>query len=225
MLTALFPPDVGDVITWMLLSAVVGLCIYGLLEALRQNRRSETDSDTSDSSDPHTRRKRRSKRGPMDASGWTLFVDGSNFARHNDDGADNARLNDLDVVLDKLRSRFRNADIVVYCDANLRYLFDDEDRAAFERRLDTRQYVVTHDEKADHPMLRNAREMSKCIVVSNDKFSDEPEADLRIGVPLLKVRISRCRVRLLSAVEIYQNRHFKRNVPVEEIVRSSSEAA
>lgn len=223
MLATFIPLDVVDVLLWMLISALIGVCLYAVLTAPRQNRDSspttDTSPDRSDSTRSDSDRSSPHRPGPLDARGWTLHVDASVFARRNDI-EDHAKLKPLDAVLDRLRHQFDGAEIVVYCDANLGHLFDDPDQRQFEQRLKTPAYRETHGQKADWPMLKDAKKKPRCIVVSNDKFDEEPEAALRIGVPLLKIRFTRGRVRLSSAAEVYENRWRKRNVPIEELVRS-----
>lgn len=122
---------------------------------------------------------------PLDATGWTLVVDGSNFAHRGDD----VRLDYLKDVLSSLQHYFRNADLRVFCDANLRHKFDSDDRRRFERLIDKKstRFRETHGQSADDVILRYAGDNPNCIVVSNDWFGKGDEVEKRRGIPLLRV--------------------------------------
>jgi hypothetical protein len=109
----------SDVVLLMMISGVVGVLLFGLIKAFRTPPADESAS---------TDKKPRRTFERLDARGWTLVVDGSNFARHGD-----PQLEHLRQVLRKLRYRFKDAKLRVFCDANLRYQFDEIDRKRFVR--------------------------------------------------------------------------------------------
>jgi rRNA-processing protein FCF1 len=206
-----FPVLLTDVILYLLLSAVVGVIVYGVVVFLRDVRSGEYQRPT------------RKPLLPVDATGWTLAVDGSNFAHRGED----VRLVYLEEVLDALKRRFENAEIRVFCDANLRYKFHGEDSREFLKLLKSRNsgFSETHGRKADEVLLKTARAETRWIVVSNDRFrEDDDEIVLRIGVPLLKVRLSRTRIRPADTVDLFRDRarpFTKTSIPVGTFIHSS----
>ena len=122
---------------------------------------------------------------PVDASGWTLVVDGSNFAHWRDD----VRLEYLEDVLSSLEHYFDGARIRVFCDANLRHKFDGEEKRRFERMVgrNSSGFRETHGKSADDVLLTYASDKPRCIVVSNDWFAKGAELEMRLDVPLLRV--------------------------------------
>lgn len=135
----------------------------------------------------------------------------------------------LHEVLEALKQRFKNADILVYCDANLRHKLGADDAREFRSLVDgpKPKFRETHGKSADEVLLKYARAHDNCIVVSNDHFRQEGEIELRIGVPLLKVTISRSGVRLSDKVDIFldPDRPFKNSwAPVGRLINSLSGA-
>lgn len=189
----------SNIILWLLTLALIALVIYGLIDVFRGA-----------STKP---------RPPIDATGWTLLVDGSNFAHRGSD----VQLAHLEEVLDELARRFQNADLRVFCDANLRYKFDDGDRKEFEQLLQrapsNTTYVETHGKEADEVLLKYADKHDKCVVVSNDRFGKGDEIELRLDVPLLRVEIMANGVRLADRVHIYKDPERAASVAVDDIVR------
>ncbi|MGM0558981.1 MAG: hypothetical protein ACQEVA_21530 [Myxococcota bacterium] len=122
---------------------------------------------------------------PMDASGWTLVVDGSNFAHKGSD----VRLEHLQDVLSSLQHYFRNANLRVFCDANLRHKFNGDDKRQFKKLLEgsNRKFRETHGQAADDVILKYAGGNPRCIVVSNDWFSKGDEVQMRLDIPLLRI--------------------------------------
>jgi hypothetical protein len=122
---------------------------------------------------------------PMDAAGWTLVVDGSNYAHKGSD----VRLEHLQDVLSSLQHYFRGANLRVFCDANLRHKFDADDKRRFLKLLDgsSRQLQETHGQAADDVILKYAGDNPNCIVVSNDWFSKGDEVQMRLDIPLLRI--------------------------------------
>lgn len=97
------------------------------------------------------------------------LVDGSNVA-HSSEG-DRARLENIDVVVDKLLEEGYEPIVVV--DAALRHQIDD--RHTYEQHVESgkiRQAPAGTD--ADYFLLAFARELDACIV-SNDRFRDRQE--------------------------------------------------
>ena len=121
----------------------------------------------------------------VDETGWTLVVDGSNFAHRGPD----VQLDHLRDVLDALDHFLPNARLRVFCDANLRYKFEGDDRDRFERLVarDGGQFRETHGQVADDVILEYAHHHDQCIVVSNDWFAKGDEVQRRQGIPLLHV--------------------------------------
>lgn len=136
-------------------------------------------------------RPRPSRLFPRDATGWTLLIDGSNFARRNGpDGREDPRLEHLLEVIEVLRVGFHGAEFIVFCDANLRHVLDAAgDKAAFLElvRCGDGRFRETHGKRADDVILEHARQHPRCIVVSNDRFRDEDHLAARVGVMLLRV--------------------------------------
>ncbi len=125
---------------------------------------------------------------PVDATGWTLVVDGSNFAHLGSD----VRLEHLQNTLSSLRHYFKNADFEVFCDANLRHKFEGEDKQQFKRLVgqSSAPFTETHGQSADDVILAYAADNPRCIVVSNDWFSKGDEVEMRQGIPLLRIERS-----------------------------------
>ncbi len=206
-----FPVPLSDVLAYLFFSALFGLALYGfILMAL------DTSSD-----DLGQKQRWQAPVLPLDATGWTLLVDGSNFAYRGDE----VRLCHLLEVLAALRKRFENADIQVFCDANLRHKFGADDQRKFlamVKRPDA-HFHETHGKAADEVLLKHARKNPRCIVVSNDHFRDVDQLVLRIGVPLLKVGISRFGVRLSDKVDIFRDpsQPFRNSwVPVGRLINA-----
>jgi rRNA-processing protein FCF1 len=188
-----------DIVPLVLSLAFVGLVLYAFVEMYR-------------SAEPAS---------PLDAEGWTLVVDGSNFAHWSED---DVQLHYLLQVVEALEHRFQHADIRVYCDANLRYKFEDEDQNRFEKLVrDTAphmEFKETHGREADEAILEYADEHPRTIVVSNDRFSKGDEIELRIGVPLLQVERNPPAVQLSRQVDVYQDHERAAKFSVEELIES-----
>jgi hypothetical protein len=118
---------------------------------------------------------------PIDATGWTLFIDTSNLCR---DG-DMASLQTLYDVMRKLKKRFENVRLVWVCDQSLKHKFPPGEREVFSKLLFELNVVeVPH---ADGELLRLARTTPRSIVVSNDWFGEPALHRARRGVPLLRM--------------------------------------
>ncbi len=138
-------------------------------------------------------RRRPNPKSRFNATGWTLLVDGSNFAhRSTNNGSTKVRLHHLMEVLNLLEQHFKNANIKVFCDANLRYKLNKTDQRKFIAEVEHRKsrFHETHGKSADDVLLQYARKNKKCIIVSNDQFSKDDEPNLRLGTLLLKLNIS-----------------------------------
>ncbi|AWV88728.1 type II toxin-antitoxin system VapC family toxin [Bradymonas sediminis] len=181
------PLSLLEIILIALLLAIIGRVVFRLLQ-WRPGRPQKP-----------ARPKRRASKARLNAAGWTLLVDGSNFA-HRDakGGTTKVRLDYLMEVLRVLEHRFKNAKIKVFCDANLRYKLNKTDQPKFIAEVERRKprFFETHGKSADDVLLQYARKNKKCIIVSNDRFSKGDEPALRIGTPLLKISISARGVRL-----------------------------
>jgi rRNA-processing protein FCF1 len=158
---------------------------------------------------------------PMDASGWTLVVDGSNFAHHDND----VRLSHLEDVVESLEHYFKDARVRVFCDANLRHKFGDQDARRFEQRVNNEADISeTHGQSADDVILKYASDHPRCIVVSNDRFSKGDEIEMRQDVPLLRIeRPTGGRAFPHSYVDIFDNPNqpdARKRVAVRDLVES-----
>lgn len=157
---------------------------------------------------------------PMDASGWTLVVDGSNFAHRGSD----VRLAHLQDVLDSLEHCFRDARVLVLCDANLRYKFEGEDKREFEELVQEHDsgFRETHGQAADGVILKHATDNGRCIVVSNDWFSKGDEVEMRQGIPLLRIERTPAGGsvphRYVNIFEDPRQPEARKRVPVREVV-------
>jgi rRNA-processing protein FCF1 len=188
-----------DVVPLVLSLALVGLVVYALAQMYR-------------SAEPAP---------PLDAEGWTVVVDGSNFAHWSED---DVQLQYLLQVVEELEHRFQHADLRVYCDANLTYKFDDEDRDTFENLLrDAPPHLTfeeTHGREADDAILEYAQNHLRTIVVSNDRFDKGDEIERRIDVPLLQVERNPPAVRLADQVDVYRDHERAAKVSVDELIES-----
>jgi rRNA-processing protein FCF1 len=211
--------SISDVLLLMMISGVLGILLFGLIKAFH-----ETDGD--DQAFEKQRKDSQKNKGRrtinrLDARGWTLVVDGSNFARHGD-----PQLEHLRQVLRKLRYRFKGAKLRVFCDANLRYQFDNIDRKRFVRLVekDDDRFTETHDRCADDVILEYAQDNPRCIVVSNDWFGKGDEIEKRQQIPLLRVDFTRSgKARLYRNVYIFRNPlrpHSKTSIPVARLLQS-----
>ncbi len=189
----------SDIVPLVLSLALVGLVVYAFVQMFR-------------SAGPAP---------PIDAEGWTLVVDGSNFAHWSDE---DVQLQYLLQVVEALERRFQHADLRVYCDANLKYKFDDEDQSTFEDLLrDAPSHMVfkeSHGREADDAILEYAQNHPETIVVSNDRFGKGDEIELRVGVPLLQVERNPPAVRLADQVDIYQDHDRAATRSVDELIAS-----
>ncbi len=152
-------------------------------------------------------RRRQTRKSRFNATGWTLLVDGSNFAhRTTNNGSTKVRLHHLMEVLNLLEHHFKNADIKVFCDANLRYKLNKTDQRKFIAEVEQRKprFHETHGKSADDVLLQYARKHKKCIIVSNDHFSKDDEPNLRLGTPLLKLNISPHGPRLPRTFDLFR---------------------
>ena len=186
------PASLADVLALMAMASVVGLVLYGLVRLLLGNKPAPTQ--------PRRQRGSIFRSPQMDASGWTLVVDGSNMAFRRDSrlGRDVARHEYLQEVVDVLQRQLVGANIIVFCDASLRHRFSGEGLAEFETSLkfSTTMYrQCPAGTSADRYILRYAKEHERCIVVSNDRFGNGDEVELRLNVPLLRVTMSRTSVK------------------------------
>lgn len=186
------PLPLEDVLAILMFTALLGLVVYGFV-----------DMFTAPASDGEHRRGTPEPLHPLDATGWTLLIDGNNFAYRNSV----PRLEYLLEVIEILRHRFENAQIIVFCEANLRYKFSDEERREYVALFDTedRAFIEVHGKEADEVILKRARQQRRCIAVSNDWFGKGEELQLRIGVPLLQIRRSRGRVRPADSIYIFRD--------------------
>ncbi|TDP75220.1 hypothetical protein [Bradymonas sediminis] len=217
------PPEI--IALYILLLAVVTALLYLYLRILRRGRDPTREGYPVDDGSGRNDRWR-APRPSLDATGWTLLVDGSNFAyRDLYDGSKEVRLSHLQDVLDALGRRFEHADIQVFCDANLRYKFDKEDKNQFLARVKcpNPSFHETHGKAADEVLLKYARRNPNSIVVSNDRFRDDDQLQQRVGVPLLKVELANSRVYLKPAVDFFgdPNQPFKNSrTPLRKLFES-----
>lgn len=220
------PITLPEVLFLMAMSALVGLTVYGIIKLVGSAR--------SDDEGMRNRRDRRRHRktppSSLDASGWTILVDGGNFAHGGDDAAD-VSLTYLQEVLDALVGRFSGAEVIVFCNAKLRHEFDEKDRRKFEKIVDNTErrrarglpvFRETDGQKSEKLILNDARERERCIVVSNRMLRNGDAPRLRIGVPLMNVQQSERGVRLAKALRIFnnaENPEAKTTIPVGTYIR------
>jgi hypothetical protein len=124
------------------------------------------------------------------------LVDGSNVAYS---GGDEARLENLKIVVRKLRKE--GYDAIVVADAALRHQIDDKE--GYERRVDEgkiRQAPAGTD--ADYFLLAFARELD-AVIVSNDLFRDRADA-----FPEARERM--IRYMILEQEVVFERRNKKR---------------
>ncbi|MFU8805074.1 MAG: NYN domain-containing protein [Bradymonadaceae bacterium] len=167
------------ILTLLLIGAALALICYGTYRLAHWVRKARAEPWPTPPPPP-----------PLDATGWTLVIDGSNVARHRD----SPDLNRLLSFLDNLHERLPGAEHVVFCDANLRHKFSREHREAYVALLGQREPCFEEcpgGTTADEVLLKYARDGWPCIVVSNDKFANRDEVRLRQGIPLLKFSVKK----------------------------------
>lgn len=176
---------------WFVLAGVAAYIVYLSFSKTPREARGERE-------EREERVDRSPERAPINARGWTLYVDASNVCR---DG-ESARLSDLHNTLRALSGRFELARLVVVCDANLRYHFSDAERPVFERLLARDNFI--NMPYADRELFARASRNPRSIVVSNDRFRDEELYPLRVGVATLSLHISGADVICCPSVTILQ---------------------
>lgn len=124
---------------------------------------------------------------PLNARGWSLLVDASNFAYKEGD----LKLQHLTEVIRLLYRRFDGASIHLICDANLPYKFGGEDQMRATLRKDFKKLGVeiSYGKKADVLLLSQGKSKPKTIVVSNDWFGKGDEIYERLNVARLGVSL------------------------------------
>lgn len=205
------PAAFTEVIFLMVVSAVVGLVVYGIWKFIPDD---ETEQEAPWKPGP---------KPPLDATGWTLVVDGSNYAHRNFRNQLDVKLEHLEEVLSALERRFQNAKFIVFCDANLRYKVKKNEVERYDLYLSENiwaeyDFRETHGQAADGVMLKYACKNAPCIVVSNDKFENGEEVTLRQDVPLLKMRWRTTPVRAYPSVIVHGIMN-SRTIPVGILIK------
>ncbi len=123
----------------------------------------------------------------LNATGWTLVLDGTNLAHGELPHPD---LDRLCRTVDTLKAGFRGAKIRIYFDASTQRKVPDDQKARYQRAINSPEplcFECPSDAEADEILLGFAKNHGQTIVVSNDRFNKGDELHMRIGTPLLRV--------------------------------------
>jgi len=104
-------------------------------------------------------------------SGSPVIIDGSNVALYGLKNSEKKKgvLNNILEVIKKLKE-LKASEIIIICDANIRYIIDEKDK--FNQMVANKTLILSPSGiKADIFILDYAREKN-CLIVSNDKFRE-----------------------------------------------------
>ncbi len=138
---------------------------------------------------------------PIDATGWTFYVDATNLCKQGE----SAYLRRLDDSLERLRARFPNGRFVCVCDDGLKYLFPEHERERFDSMLGGEDFIEAAHSGAE--CLQRARGNVCSVVVSNDWFKHPFVRSLRRNVPLLRMDRTAMPLHPRSTFIVYKNRY------------------
>ncbi len=116
-----------------------------------------------------------------------VYIDASNVTRHsNEDSNKKARFSNLQLIVDELKSR-GFSEIVAIADASLRHHAVDY-HVLSQLKKEINYYEVPSHTTADEFIIENARR-EKCLIISNDTFSDWKRKDKWIAHNIDYIRI------------------------------------